>query len=85
MTVNRLFRILSGSGASWSVPGLEAGAATEGWQDKRAHIARRSGGCFCWGFRWSAHIATLPRNVRDRLSSLIFLPSSHLAEPRDGR
>lgn len=85
MTVNRLFRILSGSGASWSVPGLEAGAATEGWQDKRAHIARRSGGCFCWGFWPASHIVRLCRNVRKRLNTLFLHDLLHIAGLRHGR
>lgn len=85
MTVNRLFRILSGSGASWRVPGVEAEAATEGWQDKRAHIARRSGGCFCWGFWLASHIVRLCRNVRKRSNTLFLRDLLHIAELRHGR
>lgn len=85
MTVNRPFRILSGSGASWRVPGVEAGVATEGWQDKRAHIARRSGGCFCRGFWPASHIVWLYRNVRKRPTPLFLRDLLHIAELRHGR
>ncbi len=85
MTVNRSFRILSGSAASWSVPRGEAGEATEGWQDKRAHIARRSAGCFCWGSWPVQHIARLCRNVRKRSNTLFLRDVLNIAELRHGR
>ena len=85
MTVNRPFRILSGSGASWRVPGVEAGAATGGWQDKRAHIARRSGVCFCLGFWPVAKISQLCRNVRKRSSTLFLRDLLNIAGLRHGR
>ena len=85
MTLNRLFRILSGSGASWSVPGVDAGAATEGWQDKRAHIARRLGGCFCLGFWPLLHIVRLCRNVRKQSNTLFLRDLLHIAELHHGR
>lgn len=85
MTVNGLFRILSGSFASWRVPGVEAGEATGGWQDKRAHIARRSVGCFCWGFWPASHIVRLCRNVRRRSNTLFLRDLLHIAGLRHGR
>lgn len=41
------------------------------WQDKRAHIAGRSVGCFCWCFRYLSHIASLCCNVRCHHKQLI--------------
>ena len=85
MTLNRLFRILSGSGASWSVPGVDAGAATEGWQDKRAHVALRSDGCFYLGFWRAAHVAAFLRTVRHRPIPSYFRDIPHVARRRHGR
>ncbi len=85
MTLDRPFRMLSGSGASWRVRGVVAGTATEGWQDKRAHLARRSGGCFCWVFRPAAHIAGLAHNVRQGTKTLFLIDFLHIAGLRHGR
>jgi len=85
MTLDRLLGILSCSGASWWVPGVEAEAATEGWQDKRAHIARRSGGCFCLDFFAVQHIARLCRNVRQRSNPLSLRDFLNIAGLRHGR
>ena len=57
MTLNRLFRILSGSGAAWRVLGVETGSTSEGGQDKRAHVAPRSVVCFCEVFSGFGHLA----------------------------
>ncbi len=85
MTVNRLFRIPSCSRASWRVPGVEAGPATGRWQDKTAHIARRSRRCFCWDFRCAPHIAWLCRNVRNRFKAFFLRDFLNIAGQRDGR
>ena len=85
MTLDRPFRMLSGSGASWRVRGVVAGTATEGWQDKRAHIVRRSGGCFCKRFWRAPHIAVLIGNVRLTPNCLYQRDFSHIAALRHGR
>ena len=56
-----------------------------GGQDKRAHIARRSGGCFCWGFWPASHIVRLCRNVRKRSNTLFLRDLLHIAELHHGR
>lgn len=85
MTVNLLSRMPSCCGASWTAPGVEAVAATGRWQDKRAHIARRSGGCFCWSF-WSVpHIVRFFCNVPQHLKVLLLQGFLHIAGQRDGR
>jgi len=57
-----------------------AGRATEGWQDKSAHIALRSVGCFCWSFALLPHIGTDACNVWRVSKALGFQPSLHVAE-----
>ncbi len=54
-----------------------AGTTTEGWQDKRAHGARRLGGCFCSCFCRVSHRVTRLRTVRDLPNTLIFSAVSH--------
>jgi len=78
-------RILSGSGAAWRAQVAETGTTTEGGRDKRAHIALRSVGCFCWAFRRLAHIAPSGGNVRHSLKPLYLRDLSHIAEPRHDR
>ena len=85
MTQRAAFRILSGSGASGSAPRLEAGNTTERGQDKRAHIALRSVGCFCWLFSDFSHLAAHDGNVRRRRKSLNIKDLSHIAGLRHGR
>ncbi len=77
MTRKITLRILSYSGVSWRARGAAAGTTTEGWQDKRAHGARRLGGCFCSCFRRVPHRVALVRTVRDVPNTLIFCVVSH--------
>lgn len=77
--------IPSGSGVPWRTPGVGAGAATGRWQDKRAHGARPSVGCFCSCFWRVPHRAAYSRTVR-RTPILLFLRGvSHRAEMRHVR
>ena len=72
-------RIPSCSGVSWGAQGVVAGTTTEGWQDKRAHGARRLGGCFCSCFCCDPHRVVRVRTVRDVPNILIFCDVSHCA------
>ena len=65
MSTARMLRAVACPGAIWRAEGWEAAKTTARWQDKRAHIVRRLGGCFSWIFSRAAHIATLARNVRN--------------------
>ena len=56
-----------------------------GGQDKRPHIARRSGGCFCRIFWRAPHIAVLIGNVRLTPNCLYQRDFSHIAASRHGR
>ena len=78
-------RMISGSGVSWRAGVGAAGTTTDRWQDKRAHIARRSVGCFAWIFWRVPHIAGPWRNVRGPLKGLCLRGSSHIAERSHGR
>ena len=53
------------------------GTTTEGWQDKRAHGARRLGGCFCSCFCRVSHRVARARTVRDVPNTLIYSAVSH--------
>ena len=85
MTWPEALRALSWSGVLPSARVGAASTATDRWQDKRAHIARRSVGCFVWIFWRVPHIVPLHRNVRIALNLLDFPPFSHIAGQRDGR
>lgn len=85
MTGGNAIRMASCAGATWRAPRVVAGATTEGWQDKRAHIARRLGGCFCLGFWPLLHIVRLCRNVRKQSNTLFLRDLLHIAELRHGR
>lgn len=85
MTTIAMVRALSCSRVAWRVQGRGAGKTTARWQDKRAHIVRRSGGCFCRIFQRAAHIATLARNVRRKPKALHPFELSHFAGLRHGR
>lgn len=65
MTRATTLRILSCSGARSRGRTVVAGTTTEGWQDKRAHGARRLGGCFCSCFCRVSHRVARVRTVRD--------------------
>lgn len=85
MSTVRRFGTLSGSSASWRAGGAEAGTPTERWQDKRAHIALRSGGWISWVLWRVAHIAGFGRNVRLKPKPLYLQDLSHIKGPRHGR
>lgn len=85
MTGSVANRVPSCAGVVWSASAVGAGATTGRWQDKTAHIARRSVGCFCWAFHWFPHIAAMRRNVRPPFNSLDFRHLSHIAGLRHGR
>lgn len=72
-------RIPSCSGVSWRAQGVVAGTTTEGWQDKRAHGARRLDGCFCSCFCHAPHRVARACTVRDVPNTLIFCVVSHSA------
>lgn len=55
-----------------------AGNPTEGWRDKRPHVARRSVGCFFWVFRCLRHLAGLLGRVLERRKSMLLNEISHL-------
>ena len=78
-------RMIAGSGVSWSARRGVAGTTTDRWQDKRAHIARRSVGCFCGIFLDAPHIVRLCRNVRRAFNILDLLGFPHIAERCHGR
>ena len=85
MMARLCIRTGSGCSVSWRARGQEAGTTTARWQDKRAHLVRRSGGCFCRFFRVCAHVAAVLRNVRSCLNPLGRLALSHIAGPHYGR
>ncbi|GAA5666600.1 hypothetical protein Brsp07_05114 [Brucella sp. NBRC 14130] len=85
MSGSAAIRIPSCAGVSWRAPWVAAGAATGRWQDKRAHGALRSGGCFCSYFRRVPHRAALARTVRFAPIFLIFWSFLHRAGLRHVR
>ena len=78
------FRVIAGSCVPWRAQGMEARNTTEGWQDKRAHIARRSGGCSCMIFWRVPHIAGHRRNVYEAAKLLYLFFFFYIAVPRHG-
>ncbi|MBB4955979.1 hypothetical protein H4S14_004022 [Agrobacterium vitis] len=85
MTARVPDRTIAGAGVDWRALRGSTGNTTEGGRDKRAHIALRSVGCFCWAFRRLAHLAPLGGNVRHRLKPLYLHDLSHIAEQRHDR
>ena len=79
MTREITLRAPSYSGALLWELAVVAGTTTEGWQDKRAHGARRLGGCFCSCFCRVSHRVARARTVRDVPNTLIFSAVSHCA------
>lgn len=69
----------------WRMEGADAGNLTERWQDKRAHIARRSDDTICQVFRPAPHIAARKGNVRRTLEALCSRRLFHIAGQRHGR
>lgn len=80
-----LFRMTSGSGVPWRTRVGAAGPTTDRWQDKRAHLARRSVGCFCGIFLDAPHIVRHRRNVRQALYFPDLQGFPHIAERCHGR
>lgn len=78
-------RIKACTVAAWSRRRDAAGTTTVGWQDKRAHIARWSGVCFCLGFCPVAHIFRLCRNVCQQPKPLSLRDFVDIAGLRHGR
>jgi hypothetical protein len=78
-------RTMAGSGVLWSAQMWRTGETTDRWQDKRAHIALRSVGCFCWVFLKVPHLAVFSGNVCRRPKPLYLHELSHIAEPRHAR
>ena len=85
MTTGSNLRVLSYPCVSWRARRGEAGNTTARWQDKRPHIARRSGGCFCERLWRAPHIAVLMGNVRLTPKTLYCHDISHIAGSRHGR
>ncbi len=81
MTASPPIRILSGSGVAYRTLRWGPGNTTERGQDKRAHIARRSVGCFRWIFFYFPHLAAFRGNVRCRHKSLSLKEISHIGGP----
>lgn len=79
MTHELTLRVPSCSGVRLRGRPVVAGTTTEGWQDKRAHGARRLGGCFCSCFYRVPHRVARVRTVRDVPNTLIFCVVSHCA------
>lgn len=77
MSIFPTMRNLSYPGALWRGQGAKAGVTTGRWQDKRAHGARRLGGCFCSCFWRVPHRAVLIGTVRCAPICLIFLSVLH--------
>lgn len=63
----------------------ETVTTTEGGQDKRAHVALRSVGCFCRIFDGIAHLATALCKVPYLPEVLLFRRFGHIAELCHGR
>ena len=77
MTREITLRAPSRTGVSWRGQAVAGGTTTDGWQDKRAHGARRLGGCFCSCFCGVPHSVARSRTVRDVLNALIFSAILH--------
>jgi len=78
-------RTMAGSGVLWSAQMWRTGETTDRWQDKRAHIALRSVGCFCLEFSGNSHLAAFANNVRIRIKYLYIMIFSHIAGTRHAR
>lgn len=79
MTREIALRAPSYSGALLWELAVVAGTTTEGWQDKRAHGARRLGGCFCSCFFRVPHRVARVRTVHDAPKVLKMNGVSHCA------
>lgn len=72
-------RTMAGSGVLWDAQMWRTGGTTDRWQDKRAHIALLSIGCFCLYFPGLSHLAACAGNVRRRCKPLCKIEFSHIA------
>lgn len=77
--------IISYSSVPWRAERAGTGATTEGWQDKRAHIAPWSNGSVCLAFGATAHIVAARRNLRQWPKPLCLGTPGHIAGQRHGR
>lgn len=73
-------RIVSQDSGSWA----ETALTTEGGQDKRAHLARPSVGCFSGVFVGFAHLAPGIRKVPDQPTTLFFKHYCHIVRCANG-
>lgn len=80
-----VLRVNSCCSVPWRAERTGAGGMIEPWQDKRAHIARRSNNTICQVFRPAPHIAALKGNVRRTLDVLCLRPFLHIAGQSHGR
>ena len=78
-------RTIAGSGVFWRAQMWRTGETTDRWQDKRAHIALRSVGCFCLDFSGISHLAAFAGNVQRRCKSLYVIAFTHIAGTRHAR
>lgn len=78
-------RTMAGSGELWGAQMWRTGETTDRWQDKRAHIALRSVGCFCLDFPGISHLAICVGNVRRRCKPLYIMAFTHIAGARHAR
>lgn len=74
------FRIVSQDSGSWA----ETALTTEGGQDKRAHLARPSVGCFSGVFAGFAHLAPGIRTVPNTPTTLFFNHYWYIARCANG-
>lgn len=74
-------RIVSQDSGSWA----ETALTTEGGQDKRAHLARPSVGCFSGVFAGFAHLAPGMRKVPNRPKTLFSNRYWHISRCANGR
>ncbi|MDF2809706.1 MAG: hypothetical protein K0S56_737 [Microvirga sp.] len=85
MTRRTCFRILSGSGVPWRGRRRRTETTTARGQDKRAHIARRSGCWFCTSFLRLRHLVEPNLKVCACRKCLRVNDFLHIAELRHER
>jgi hypothetical protein len=78
-------RTMAGPGVLWSAQMWRTSETTDRWQDKRAHIALRSVGCFCLDFSGISHLPAFAGNVRRRCKYLCIMAFTHIAGARHAR
>lgn len=85
MNSGRELRVPARYGVDGRARGGVAGNPTEGWRDKRPHVAARSVGCSHWSFRRFQHLAAFRRNVPESRKALILHDAPHIGKPRHAR